>query len=59
MPGDKERPPKRPDNWRFDKPLSDALREQYKEVLREPVPERLKKLIEELKEKERKEQEDE
>ena len=58
MPGDKESPPKRSDRWRYDKPLSDALREQYKQVLREPVPEKLKKLIEELKERERKEQED-
>jgi hypothetical protein len=58
MPGDKECPPKRSDHWRYDKPLSDALREQYKKVLREPVPEKLKKLIEELKERERKEQED-
>jgi phage-related holin len=35
--------------------LGEALREQYKQVLNEPVPERLKKLIEELKEKEKKE----
>ncbi|MEL6826130.1 MAG: NepR family anti-sigma factor [Pseudomonadota bacterium] len=57
MPGDKESP-KRPDQWRHDPPLGDALREQYKKVLNEPVPEKLKKLIEALKEQEKKEQED-
>ncbi|MEL7031229.1 MAG: NepR family anti-sigma factor [Pseudomonadota bacterium] len=57
MPGDKESP-KRPDQWRHDQPLSDALREQYKNVLKEPVPDKLKKLIEALKEQEKKEQED-
>ncbi|MEM7459082.1 MAG: NepR family anti-sigma factor [Pseudomonadota bacterium] len=57
MPGDKESP-KRPDQWRRDQPLGDALREQYKNVLKEPVPEKLKKLIEALKEQEKKEQED-
>ncbi|MEO1189984.1 MAG: NepR family anti-sigma factor [Pseudomonadota bacterium] len=57
MPGDKESP-KRPDQWRLNQPLSNALREQYKKVLDEPVPEKLKKLIEALKEQEKKEQED-
>ena len=55
MPGDKESP-ERPEHWRHDKPLGDALREQYKQVLSEPVPEKLKKLIEALKEQEKKEQ---
>lgn len=54
MPGDKDSR-RRPDQWRFAKPLGEALREQYKQVLNEPVPERLKKLIEELREKEEKE----
>ena len=57
MPGDKESPPERPDTWRYEKPLSDSLRKQYEQVLREPVPEKLKKLIEALKEQEKKEQE--
>lgn len=57
MPGDKESP-KRPDKWRHNQPLGDALREQYKKVLKEPVPEKLKKLIEALKEQEKKEQDD-
>ena len=57
MPGDKESP-KRPDQWRHDQPLGDAVREQYKKVLSEPVPEKLKKLIEALKEQEKKEQDD-
>ncbi len=55
MPGDKESPPERPDTWRYEKPLSDSLRKQYEQVLREPVPEKLKKLIEALKEQEKKE----
>lgn len=58
MPGDKQ-PRRRPDSWRVTKPLGEALREQYKQVLNEPVPERLKKLIEELKEKEQKERDGE
>jgi len=55
MPGDEDsrEQPKRRNAWRDDKPLGDALREQYKQVLNEPVPDRLKKLIEALKEKER------
>ena len=54
MSGDKDAP-KKPPEWRSDKPLGKALRDRYKEVLNEPVPERLKKLIAELKEKEKKE----
>ena len=57
MPGDKESP-KRPDQWRHDQPLGDALREQYKKVLSEPVTENLKKLSESLYEQEKKEQDD-
>ena len=41
-------------NWSRKKPLGEALREQYKQVLNEPVPEKLKKLIEALKEQEKK-----
>lgn len=52
MSGDKDSP-KKPPEWQGDKPLGKALRDQYKEVLNEPVPEKLKKLIEELKQKER------
>lgn len=60
MPGDEESrdEPKRPDPWRSEKPLGEALREQYRQVLQEPVPERLKKLIEALKEKEQQQNED-
>jgi len=60
MPSDEDsrEQPKRRNAWRDDKPLGDALREQYKEVLKEPVPDRLKKLIEALKEKERQQNRD-
>ena len=44
MSGDKDAP-KKPPEWRSDKPLGKALRDRYKEVLNEPVPEKLKKLI--------------
>lgn len=53
MGGDKESPGSRRGS-RPKKPLADALREQYKEVLKEPVPERLKQLIDALKAKEQK-----
>lgn len=33
--------------------MGEALRERYKEILDEPVPEKLRQLIEALKEKER------
>ncbi|NQY97678.1 MAG: transcriptional regulator [Henriciella sp.] len=35
--------------------MGEALRARYQEILNEPVPEKLKKLIEALKEKERRE----
>lgn len=35
--------------------MGESLRDRYKDVLNEPVPEKLKKLIEALKEKEEKE----
>ena len=44
-----------PPEWRDKTPLGDALRARYQEVLNEPVPEKLKQLIEALKEKERRE----
>lgn len=47
--------PKTPPNWRPKKPMGEALRDEYKNVLNEPVPEKLKKLIEALKEQEKKE----
>lgn len=46
-----EIPPERRDKT----PLGEALRARYKDVLNEPVPEKLKQLIEALKEKERQE----
>jgi len=52
MSGDKESP-ERPPGWSAQKPLGEALRDRYQEILSEPVPERLKKLIEALKEKEK------
>lgn len=51
MNGDKDSP-KTPPEWRTQDPLGKALRDQYKKVLDEPVPDKLKKLIEELKRKE-------
>ena len=40
MSGDKDSP-KLPPEWRPKKPMGEALRDRYKEVLNEPVPERL------------------
>ena len=56
--GDENDSPKTPPEWLEEAPLGESLRERYKEVLNEPIPERLKKLIEALKEKERQEQEE-
>lgn len=53
MSGDRDAP-KIPPEWRTKKPMGEALRDKYKEVLNEPVPEKLKKLIEALKEQEQK-----
>ena len=47
--------PERPPEWRDKTPMGEALRARYQEILNEPVPEKLKKLIEALKEKERRE----
>jgi Anti-sigma factor NepR len=55
MRGDDESP-ERPAQWRSEKALGKALRDRYQEVLNEPVPEKLKQLIEALKKKERDEQ---
>ena len=54
MSGDKDSP-KLPPEWRLDKPVGESLRDRYKEVLNEPVPDKLKKLIEALKELEKNE----
>jgi hypothetical protein len=43
----------RPSRWLAEKPIGQGLREAYQVVENEPVPERLKTLIEELKSKER------
>lgn len=55
MAGDKESP-ERPPGWRAQKPLGEALRDRYQDILNEPVPEKLKKLIEALKEQEKRDQ---
>ncbi len=47
--------PALPPEWRDKTPLGEALRARYQEILNEPVPEKLKQLIEALKEKERRE----
>lgn len=47
--------PELPPEWRENTPLGEALRARYQDVLNEPVPEKLKQLIEELKKKEREE----
>ena len=57
MSGDKDSP-KLPPEWRPKKPMGEALRDRYKEVLNEPVPERLKRLIEALKRQEQKDDDD-
>ena len=54
MPGKKDLP-ETPPEWRESTPIGDALREQYRDVLSEPVPEKLTQLIEALKKKERQE----
>ena len=48
--------PKMPPEWRTKKPMGESLRDKYKEVLNEPVPDKLKKLIEALKQQERDDQ---
>ena len=45
--------PELPPEWRDKTPLGEALRARYQEVLNEPVPEKLKQLIDALKAKER------
>ena len=45
--------PKTPPEWREEKRMGESLRDKYKEVLKEPVPDKLKKLIEALKQQER------
>lgn len=55
MSGDNDSP-KMPPEWRTKKPMGGSLRDKYKEVLNEPVPDKLKKLIEALKQQERDEQ---
>ncbi len=47
--------PETPHEWRDTSPMGEALREQYRNILNEPVPEKLLRLIEALKEKERRE----
>ena len=47
--------PEIPPEWRDNTPLGEALRAHYESVLNEPVPEKLKQLIDALKEKERQE----
>ena len=54
MAGEKDSP-KLPPEWRKDLPLGEELRQRYKDVLNEPVPEKLKQLIEALKQQERQE----
>jgi hypothetical protein len=44
-----------PPEWRPEKPVGESFRDKYKEVLNEPVPDKLKKLIEALKELEKNE----
>ena len=51
MSGDNDSP-KMPPEWRTNKPVGQSLRDKYKEVLNEPVPDKLKKLIEALKQQE-------
>ena len=55
MSGDHDSP-KMPPEWRAKKPMGESLRDKYKEVLNEPVPDKLKKLIEALKQQERDDQ---
>lgn len=44
----------KPSPWLKEKPVGEALRNAYKDVLQEPVPPRLKKLVDQLREEERK-----
>lgn len=52
-----KRPPKvkatvHPSPWLREKPIGEGLRQAYRAVEQEPVPEKLKKLMEELKRRE-------
>lgn len=57
MSGDKESPDL-PPNRRKILTLDQALQEKYRDILNEPVPEKLKQLIEALKEQERRDVKD-
>lgn len=41
-------------NWMKERPLGEALRESYHDVTKEPVPERLTKLMEKMRQRETK-----
>ncbi|GAB5458070.1 MAG: hypothetical protein Hens3KO_11000 [Henriciella sp.] len=41
-------------NWMKERPLGEALRESYQDVTKEPVPERLTKLMEKMRQRETK-----
>lgn len=58
MSGDEDSP-NLPPEWRKNLPLAGALRDHYKDVLNEPIPEKLQELIKALKEKEREQSENE
>ena len=57
MSGEKDSP-KVPPEWREELPSGEELRKRYEDVLNEPVPEKLRQLIEMLKEKERQEKDE-
>lgn len=56
MSGDKDSPDLPPKQRKI-LTLEQALQEKYRDILNEPVPEKLQKLIEALKEKERRDAE--
>lgn len=44
---------KRPSRWLSEKPVGEGLRKAYQAVSEEPIPEKMQKLIDELKRRER------
>ena len=48
------KPGRKPSPWMKEKPVGEALRNTYRDVLNEPVPDKLQDLIKKLREEERK-----
>ncbi|MEM5518370.1 NepR family anti-sigma factor [Henriciella sp. AS95] len=52
--GRSEKTGRKPSSWLKEKPVGEALRSTFRDVLNEPVPDKLQDLINKLREEERK-----